>query len=429
MRSERIEVEGQVNDPETNPYEMACQQLERAAELIELDKELVDYLKVPDRVLTVKIPIRMDDGKIRVFVGYRSQHCGVRGPYKGGIRYHPSVTMEEVIALSMWMTWKCALVDIPFGGGKGGVRVNPKELSRSELERLTRRFTTAIMPIIGENRDIPAPDIYTDSQTMAWMMDTYSVYKGYTVPGIVTGKPVELGGSLGRESATGRGVAIITRESAEAIGSTIKDATIAIQGYGNVGYWAAKTLSEMGARIVAVSDSRGGIISWDGLDVDALAGYKRETGSVVGFSGTEPISNEELLRLDVDVLIPAAIEGVIHAENMKEIRARMIVEAANGPITPEAEEYLNRKCELVVPDILANSGGVIVSYFEWVQDLERYFWNLDRVNRELERVLVKAFRDMIATRNEFGKILWRDAAMVIALRRVVESLRLRGLWP
>jgi glutamate dehydrogenase/leucine dehydrogenase len=416
-------------NPEANPYEMACRQLERAAELIELDSELVDYLKVPDRVLTVKVPVRMDDGKIRVFVGYRSQHCGVRGPYKGGIRYHPSVTMEEVIALSMWMTWKCALVDIPFGGGKGGVRVNPKELSSSELERLTRRFTTAIMPIIGENRDIPAPDIYTDSQTMAWMMDTYSVYKGYTVPGIVTGKPVELGGSLGRESATGRGVAIVARESAEAIGSTINDATIAIQGYGNVGYWAAKTLSEMGARVVAVSDSRGGVFNWDGLDVDALIGYKKETGSVVGFPGTEPISNEELLKLEVDVLIPAAIEGVIHAENMKEIRARMIVEAANGPITPEAEEYLNRKCELVVPDILANSGGVIVSYFEWVQDLERYFWDLDRVNRELERVLVNAFRDMIETRHEFGKILWRDAAMVIALRRVVESLRLRGLWP
>jgi|Deesub1362B_J571_1020462.scaffolds.fasta_scaffold00328_5 glutamate dehydrogenase/leucine dehydrogenase len=416
-------------NPETNPYEMACRQLERSAELIGLDSELVDYLKVPDRVLTVKVPVRMDDGRIRVFVGYRSQHCGVRGPYKGGIRYHPNVTMEEVIALSMWMTWKCALVDIPFGGGKGGVRVNPKELSNSELERLTRRFTTAIMPIISENRDIPAPDIYTDSQTMAWMMDTYSVYKGYTVPGIVTGKPVELGGSLGRESATGRGVAIITRESAKAIGSTIKDASIAIQGYGNVGYWAAKTLSEMGARIVAVSDSRGGVINWDGLDVDALARYKRETGSVVDFPGSEPISNENLLKLKVDVLIPAAIGGVIHGDNMKKIRARMIVEAANGPITPEAEEHLNRKCELVVPDILANSGGVIVSYFEWVQDLERYFWDLDRVNRELERVLVKAFRDMIVTRQEFGRILWRDAAMVIALRRVIESLRLRGLWP
>jgi len=387
----------------------------------------VEYLKVPDRVLKVKVPVKMDNGRIKIFLGYRAQHCGVRGPYKGGVRYHPDVTMEEVIALAMWMTWKCALVNIPFGGGKGGVRVNPKELSKNELERLTRRFITAIMPIIGAERDIPAPDIYTDEQTMAWMMDTYSVNKGYTVPGIVTGKPVELGGSVGRSSATGRGVAIITRESAEAIGMNLKDASVAIQGFGNVGYWTAKILEEMGARIIAVSDSKGGVVDYDGIDVNSLKEYKVRHGSVVGFA--EGISNEELLEMKVDILIPAAIGGVIHRDNVDKVKARMVVEAANGPITPEAEKKLDKRCELVVPDILANAGGVVVSYFEWVQDLERYFWDLERVNKELERIMVNAFREMMKVKSEFGYILWRDAAMIIALRRVVRALELRGIFP
>ncbi len=410
-----------------NPYEMACRQLERSAELIDLKEDVVEYLKVPDRVLKVKIPVKMDNGRIKIFLGYRAQHCGVRGPYKGGVRYHPDVTMEEVIALAMWMTWKCALVNIPFGGGKGGVRVNPKELSKNELERLTRRFITAIMPIIGAERDIPAPDIYTDEQTMAWMMDTYSVNKGYTVPGIVTGKPVELGGSVGRSSATGRGVAIITRESAKAIGMNLKDASVAIQGFGNVGYWTAKILEEMGARIIAVSDSKGGVVDYDGIDVNSLKEYKVRHGSVVGFA--EEISNEELLEMKVDILIPAAIGGVIHRDNVDKVKARMVVEAANGPITPEAEKKLDKRCELVVPDILANAGGVVVSYFEWVQDLERYFWDLERVNKELERIMVNAFREMMKVKNEFGYILWRDAAMIIALRRVVKALELRGIFP
>ena len=411
-----------------NPYEMACYQLERAAEIAEIRKDVVDYLKVPDRAVEVKIPVRMDDGRISVFTGYRVQHCGVRGPYKGGVRYHPGVTMDEVKALAMWMTWKCALVNIPYGGGKGGVRVDVKMLSRRELERLTRRYTAMLTPFIGPERDIPAPDMYTDEKVMAWMMDTYSVYQGYTVPGIVTGKPVSLGGSLGRTSATGRGVAIIARESARAIGMEIKDADVVVQGFGNVGYWAAKTLHEMDARIIAVTDSRGGVYSNEGLDPDELLEFKRRTGSVAGFRD-DHISNEEILTLKTDILIPAAIENVINENNMDRINARMIVEGANGPITPKAEEYLNRKCELVVPDILANSGGVIVSYFEWVQDLERYFWDLERVNAELERILVRAFENMFKIKQECGDILWRDASMVLALNNVVEALEMRGIFP
>ncbi len=411
-----------------NPYEMACYQLERAGEIAGIDEWVVEYLKVPDRAVEVKIPVKMDDGSLRVFTGYRVQHCGIRGPYKGGIRYHPSVTMDEVKALAMWMTWKCALVNIPFGGGKGGVRVDAKRLSEGELERLTRRFTTMLIPFIGPEKDIPAPDMYTDERVMAWMMDTYSVYKGYAVPGIVTGKPVSLGGSLGRSSATGRGVAIIARESAKTIGIDVEDMTVAVQGFGNVGYWAAKTLHEMGARIVAVSDSKGGVMNGEGLNPDDVLEFKKRNGTVVGYPG-EFVSNEELLELRVDLLIPAAIENVINESNMRNIKAKLIVEGANGPITPEAEEYLNRKCELVVPDILANSGGVVVSYFEWVQDLERYFWDLERVNTELERILVRAFRELISVKNEYGDILWRDAAMVVALERVVEALKRRGIFP
>ena len=411
-----------------NPYEMACYQLERAAEIAGIDDELVEYLKVPDRAVEVKIPVRMDDGSLKIFTGYRVQHCGIRGPYKGGIRYHPSVTMDEVKALAMWMTWKCALVNIPFGGGKGGVRVDAKKLSRGELERLTRRFTTMLIPFIGPERDIPAPDMYTDEQTMAWMMDTYSVYRGYAVPGIVTGKPVSLGGSLGRNSATGRGVAIIAREAAKTVGMDIRGATVAIQGFGNVGYWAAKTLHEMGATVVAVSDSRGGVFSPDGFDPDHLMEFKMKNGTVVGYCD-EHLTNQELLELDVDILVPAAIENVINESNMRNIRAKLIVEGANGPITPEAEEYLDRKCELVVPDILANSGGIVVSYFEWVQDLERYFWDLERVNAELERILVRTFNDLTEVRKQYGDILWRDAAMVVALDRVVEALKRRGIFP
>jgi glutamate dehydrogenase/leucine dehydrogenase len=405
-------------------------QLEAAANVIKLDRGILEYLKVPDRVLQVKVPVRMDDGSIRVFVGYRSQHCGVRGPYKGGIRYHPDVTLEEVIALSMWMTWKCAVVNIPYGGGKGGVACNPKEMSEGELERLTRRYTTAILPLLSPDRDIPAPDVYTNPQTMAWIMDTYSNIRGYAVPGVVTGKPIELGGSEGRVSSTGRGTAIAAREAAKLLGIKIEDSTVAVQGFGNVGYHAAKILSEWGARVVAVSDSRGGIYS-DSLDVERVAEHKARTGSVVGFDGVEEITNEELLEIECDILIPAALGNVITKENAYNVKAKIISEGANGPTTPEADRILEERGVFIVPDILANAGGVVVSYFEWVQDLNRYFWDEERVNAELERVLVRSFKEVVSIKKEYKNagITMRDAAMILALKRVVRAFELRGLWP
>jgi glutamate dehydrogenase/leucine dehydrogenase len=411
-----------------NPYEIAVRQLESASEILKLDRGIVEYLKVPDRVLKVKVPVKMDDGSIRVFIGYRSQHCGVRGPYKGGIRYHPDVTLDEVIALSMWMTWKCAVVNIPFGGGKGGIVCSPKEMSHNELERLTRRYTTAILPIIGPDRDIPAPDVYTNPQTMAWIMDTYSNIMGYAVPGIVTGKPIEIGGSEGRVSSTGRGVAISAREALKKLEIPLKGARVAVQGFGNVGYYASKILSEWGAKIVAVSDSKGGIYSEDGLDVDKVLEHKQYTGECRGFDGADEITNEELLELECDVLIPAALENVITEKNADKINAKVISEGANGPTTPEADRILEERGVFVVPDILANAGGVIVSYFEWVQDLNRYFWNEERVNTELEKVLVRSFNEVFEIKKEY-KVCPRDSAMILALKRVVRAFELRGLWP
>ena len=415
---------------EENPLQIAQKQLEEAAEIMNLDEGLVEYLKEPDRVLRVKVPVRMDNGEIRVFTGYRAQHCGVRGPYKGGIRYHPDVTMEETVALAMWMTWKCAVVDIPYGGGKGGIACNPKEMSKKEIERLTRRYTTAILPIISPDQDIPAPDVYTNPEVMSWIMDTYSIFKGYSVPGIVTGKPIELGGSKGRISSTGRGVAIVAREAANRLGIRLSDARVVVQGFGNVGYHAAKILSDWGARIIAVSDSKGGIHLDSGLNVDRVMEHKLETGSVVGFDKAKEISNEELLELECDILIPAALEGVITKKNADRINARIIAEGANGPTTPDADRILDEKCELVIPDILANSGGVVVSYFEWVQDLNRYFWDEERVNAELEKIMVRSFNEVLAQKKELGKsATWRNAAMVLALKRVVKAFELRGLWP
>lgn len=426
-----VSIEQEGGAMQSNPYEMAKKQLEEAAEIIKLDRGIIDYLKVPDRVLQVKVPVKMDDGSIKVFVGYRSQHCGVRGPYKGGIRYHPNVTLEEVIALSMWMTWKCAVVNIPFGGGKGGVACNPLEMSEAELERLTRRYTTAILPFIGPDRDIPAPDVYTNPQTMAWMMDTYSNIKGYTVLGVVTGKPVELGGSVGRISSTGRGVAIAAREAAKLMGHSIKNAKVVIQGFGNVGYHAAQVLSEWGAKIIAVSDHRGGVYDEEGLDIGKLARYAAASGSVVGFEDKEEITNEELLELKCDILIPAALEMVITEKNADNIGAKIICEGANGPTTPEADKILEEKGVFVVPDILANAGGVIVSYFEWVQDLNRYFWDVERVNTELEKRLSRSFNEVISIKRKYKNedITMRNAAMILALNRVVNAFRLRGLWP
>ncbi len=413
-----------------NPLQIAQKQLEECAQIMNLDEGLVEYLKEPDRVMRVKVPVRMDDGDIKVFIGYRAQHCGVRGPYKGGIRYHPEVTMEETIALAMWMTWKCAVVDIPYGGGKGGIACNPKEMSRREIERLTRRYTTAILPIISPDQDIPAPDVYTNPEVMSWVMDTYSIFKGYSVPGIVTGKPVELGGSRGRISSTGRGVAIVAREAATRLGMRLSDARVVVQGFGNVGYHAAKILSEWGARIIAVSDSRGGIYQESGLNVEKVRDHKLETGSVLGFDGAREVSNEELLELECDILIPAALGGVITKKNADRINARIIAEGANGPTTPEADRIMDEKCELVIPDILANSGGVIVSYFEWVQDLNRYFWDEERVNAELEKIMIRSFNEVLKVKRELGKdATWRNAALSLALKRVVKAFELRGLWP
>jgi glutamate dehydrogenase/leucine dehydrogenase len=326
------------------------------------------------------------------------------------------------------MTWKCAVVNIPYGGGKGGVACNPKEMSEAELERLTRRYTTAILPLLSPDRDIPAPDVYTNPQTMAWIMDTYSNIKGYAVPGVVTGKPIELGGSEGRVSSTGRGTAIAAREAAKVLGIPIKGASVAVQGFGNVGYYAAKILAEWGARIIAVSDSKGGIYG-DSLDVDRVAKHKSYTGSVVGFDGADEISNEELLELECDILIPAALENVITRKNAENIKARIISEGANGPTTPEADRILEEKGVFVVPDILANAGGVVVSYFEWVQDLNRYFWDEARVNAELEKVLVRSFKEVVSIKREYDSITMRDAAMILALKRVVKAFELRGLWP
>ncbi|HEY8497660.1 MAG TPA: Glu/Leu/Phe/Val dehydrogenase, partial [Limnochordales bacterium] len=362
--------------------EMAVTQLERAASLLKLDRGLVQYLKMPRRVLTVSVPVQMDDGRLEVFTGYRVQHSLARGPAKGGIRYHPQVTLDEVTALAMWMTWKCAVMNLPFGGAKGGVVCDPRRLSPRELEALTRRFTAEISAIIGPDRDIPAPDVYTNPQVMAWIMDTYSMQQGRPVPAVVTGKPVAVGGSLGREQATGRGCAICVEEAARRIGLDLRGARVAVQGFGNVGCYAALHLERMGARVVAVGDSQAAVVDEGGLPVQELIAYKRARGSLRGFGGREPLPPEAVLEVPCDVLVPAALEGAITADNAERIRARIVAEGANGPVTPEADEILARRGVLVIPDILANAGGVTVSYFEWVQGLQEYFWTEEQVDQE-----------------------------------------------
>src|SRR5580692_5922418 len=354
-----------------NPYRIAQIQFDIAAEYLKLDQGLRQILRTPKRVLEVSIPTKMDNGQVKVFSGYRVQHNVARGPFKGGIRYHPAVTLDEVKALSAWMTWKCSVADIPFGGAKGGVICDPKKMSQGELERLTRRYAAAISNIIGPDQDIPAPDVYTNAQVMAWILDTYSLIKGHAVPGVVTGKPISLGGSLGRDTATGRGAAFCTREAAKVVKVPLKGATVAVQGYGNAGSNYAIILEEMGAKIVAVSDSQGGIYDKKGLDPKKVLAYKEKGGSVVGYPGAESLSNDELLQTRCDVLCPAALENAITKEVAEGVRAKMIVECANGPTTPEADRVLDAKGVLLVPDILANSGGVIVSYLEWVQNIDR----------------------------------------------------------
>ncbi len=411
-----------------NPYEMAVKQLEEIAGLIDVEPWIIEVLKKPRREIIVHLPIRMDNGEVKIFTGYRVQHTTTRGPAKGGIRYGPNVTLDEVRALAMWMTWKTAVMNLPYGGAKGGIRCNPRELSINELEKLTRRYVYAIKDFIGPFEDIPAPDVNTGPREMAWIMDTYSMLVGRTEPAAVTGKPIELGGSLGRVEATGRGVMITVREALKVLGFKAGGATVAIQGYGNVGYHAAKTAYEWGFKVVAVSDSKGAVFSSDGINPDEALKHKRATGSVVGLKGCRTITNEELLELDVDVLIPAAVEGVITRENADRINAKVIGEGANGPVTPEADRILGEKGIFIIPDILANAGGVTVSYFEWVQGITREWWDLETVRRKLEDKMVSAFYEVYML-SRSKEVSMRKAAYMIAVERVAKATKLRGFWP
>jgi glutamate dehydrogenase (NAD(P)+) len=411
-----------------NPFEIAQAQFDLAADYLKMDEGLRSVLRQPKRQLIVSIPVRMDDGRIQTFEGYRVQYNLSRGPAKGGIRYHPDVTLDEVKALAAWMTWKCATVNIPYGGGKGGVRVDPKQLSLGEIERLTRRYATEISPIIGPDRDIPAPDVYTNSQTMAWFMDTISMFHGHTELGVVTGKPLSLGGSKGRNEATARGCQFTTRCACETRRLSLPTARVVVQGFGNAGSIAARLLHEDGARILAVSDSKGGIYNEAGIDPLAVIRFKEETGSVVGYPGCDFISNKDLLELPCDILVPAALENTITLENADRIKAQIVAEAANGPTTPAADKLLFDKGVLVIPDILCNAGGVTVSYFEWVQDLYGFFWTENEVNQYLERTMTSAFREVNATAEKYHVDL-RTGAYILAVSRVAEATRVRGIFP
>ncbi|MEM1955001.1 MAG: Glu/Leu/Phe/Val dehydrogenase [Nitrososphaerota archaeon] len=404
------------------------QKVKQAVEITGYGSDYFEVLKHPKLQLTVSIPVRMRDGSIRTFIGYRVQHNNARGPYKGGIRYYPTTSLEEVTALAMLMTYKCAVVDLPFGGAKGGVACNPKELTREEIERITRRYTYMIYDVIGPYKDIPAPDVYTDAQVMAWIMDTYSQLAGRQTPEVVTGKPISLGGSEGREEATGLGVAIGLREAAKALNMGIKGLRVAVEGFGNVGSYAALYLHEWGAKVVAVSDSKGGIYNPEGLNVPKLIEHKRRTGSVLGFEGAKAITDEELLHLDVDALVPAAVEGSINAKTVEGVKAKVISEGANGPVTSDADRVLNEKGVFVVPDILANAGGVTVSYFEWVQNLKRERWTKEEVLSRMEAKLVKAFHDVLSTSRKYA-VSNRMGAMCLAVDRVCEAIKLLNIWP
>jgi glutamate dehydrogenase (NAD(P)+) len=412
--------------PASPPLAAALEQFAEAADALNLEPGLREILRSPQRETTVRFPVPMDDGSVRVFTGYRVWHNVSRGPAKGGIRYHPSTDLDEVRALAMLMTWKSALVHLPFGGAKGGVACDPRTLSQRELERLTRRFTTELQGLIGPESDIPAPDLGTDAQVMAWMMDTYSKHVGHAAPGVVTGKPVSLGGSEGRRDATGQGVAYLVQEAARHIDLDLAGARVAIQGYGNVGSSAARALQRLGARVIGITDIGGGVFRGGGLDLDRLTWHLRETGSIAGTPGTEPLSNAELLALDCDVLVPAALEGQITSANAHTIRARLLAEAANGPTTPDADPLLQERGVLVVPDILCNAGGVTASYFEWVQNRQAFAWTLDEINARLRRVLVRAFDDVWRTAAEH-QVPPRLAAHMLAVERVAEATRARGL--
>ncbi|MDI6820175.1 MAG: Glu/Leu/Phe/Val dehydrogenase [Candidatus Hodarchaeaceae archaeon] len=411
-----------------SPFEAVLKQIDMVAEKLKLDPSTVEKIKHPRKIVIVSVPIKMDDGRIKVFTGYRVQFDMARGPYKGGIRYHPNVDLDEIKALAAWMTWKCAVMDIPYGGAKGGITCNPKEMSKGELERLTRKYTAMLLDEIGPYKDVPAPDVYTDAQTMVWIMDTYSQFKGYLVPEVVTGKPVELGGSEGREEATGRGIAICAREAAKHLGIDLKGARVAVQGFGNVGKAVAKLLYEMGCKIIAVSDSRGGIYRADGLNLPAVIEHKLKAGQLSSFEGCEGITNEELLELECEVLVPAALENQITEANADRIRAKIVVEGANGPSTPGARQIMQERGIFVVPDILANGGGVTVSYFEWTQNLHREHWTEEEVNRKLEEKMVRAFDNVLEVAKKHN-VSMADAAYILAISRVKDAHEKLGLWP
>ncbi len=411
-----------------NPLDMVHAQMDKAARHLRCDPNLIEKLKHAERSLMVSVPVLMDDGTLKVFKGFRVQHSTVRGPAKGGIRFHPIVDLDEVTALAAWMTWKCAVMNIPFGGAKGGVQCNPKEMSGGEIERLTRRFTAEILSLIGPDKDIPAPDVNTNAQIMAWMMDTYSMQVGHTVPGVVTGKPIDIGGSEGRSESTGRGVVFTILEAAGRLGMKLDGTTAAIQGFGNVGAAAAKYLGREGVRITAVSTSKGGIYCDRGIDIRALQDYYIKNATLTGFQGYDSISNDELLALPCDILVPAAMENAIHKGNADGVKAKILAEGANGPVTPIADEILKDKGVFIIPDILANAGGVTVSYFEWVQDLQNYFWNEEEINDKLRMLMVSAFKKVISIAEE-NKVDNRTAAQMLGIGKVVEATRLRGLYP
>jgi glutamate dehydrogenase (NAD(P)+) len=408
-------------------FNAMLEEFDGAARLLALDAGIWKILTNPKRQIIVSCPIQMDNGEIEVFTGYRVQYNITLGPAKGGIRYHPDVSLDEVTALAAWMTWKCAVAHIPFGGGKGGIICDPTRMSRRELEALTRRYVAEIVDAIGPEKDVPAPDVNTNDQIMAWVMDTYSMHVGHTSTAVVTGKPIEMGGSLGRREATGRGVMIVTREAAKHLGLVIQGATVAVQGFGNVGSVSADLLAKIGAKIVAVTDWKGGVYNAKGLDVPAMIEYSKQHKTIDGFPGGEPLENEQLFSLDVDILVPAALEKQITEENAPLIKAKIVAEGANGPTTPEAHRYLHEHGVFVIPDILANAGGVTTSYFEWVQDRHGYFWTEHEVNHRLEAKMVEAFNDVLQTSLKY-KVDMRTAAYVVAINRVATVTRMRGMY-
>src|SRR6266478_1667079 len=411
-----------------NPFEIAQKQFDMAADHLKLESWLRDVLRRPKRQLIVSVPTKMDDGSIRVFEGYRVQHNIARGPAKGGIRYHPNVTLDEVKALASWMTWKCATVNIPYGGGKGGVVCDPKSLSKDELERLTRRYAFEIAPIVGPDRDIPAPDVYTDSQTMAWIMDTLSMVRGHTELGVVTGKPLSLGGSQGRHEATARGALYALRQACNVRGMKLKDSRVAVQGFGNAGAIIARLVAEDGARVVAACDSKSGVYAESGIDVEAALKHKAETGALYGLPGAKEIAPDDVLEVNCDILCPSALENSITMANVGRVKAKIIAELANGPTTPGADRVFEDNDVMLIPDILANAGGVTVSYYEWVQDQYSFFWTESRINQTLEDTMGDAFHKVHQTALRYGTDM-RTGAYILAIDRVAEATRVRGIFP